>query len=172
MKKAWLLLALLWAVPALAQSTYGTEGNVVNPTIGDATHASGKAGAPGGQIVCGYFAGDTTYRCLHLDTNGNLKVTEGTTANRENWARFSLISNAALATGVADSCGVQDVHAYRHLKLLIRITPSSPTAKLTRIGLQIRTHDNQGTDSTSTYAEYFYGTGPAIGNSPTSAAGP
>jgi hypothetical protein len=70
-----------------------------------------------------------------------------------------LLSKASLAAGVADSNDVPvDVHAYRYLKILVKVTPIGAAVNTTaRLAVQFRECMNNNVDSTSTFAEYQYG---------------
>jgi hypothetical protein len=95
------------------------------------------------------------------DASGNAYVTESTPAMDANLTFASIISNTSLAAGVADSSSVMDTHRMRLGMLLIKCTPLSLTGAdslgITRIGVQIRTHLNGISDSSSTFACYMYG---------------
>lgn len=151
MKKAWMLVFLL-TIPlvAHAQGSSGQEGAKVN-----ASPLGGGAGPPSGPIVCGYFNGDTTYRCLHLDTDGNLKTTD---ADRDRNKIFSklIIGPTLLTSGLADSNSTPETAlSYRHWKLLIKAVNSGGVGTVCRLAVQIRSHLTAASpDSASTFAEY------------------
>lgn len=96
-----------------------------------------------------------------VDGSGNAYVTESAPAMDANLTFASIISSASLAAGAADSSAVLDTHRMRLGMLLIKCTPISITGADSlsgiRLSVQIRTHLNGQTDSSSTFVFYPYG---------------
>lgn len=161
MKKAWMLAGLLWAGVALGQSV-GQEGQKVNPSP-----LGGGARPPDGPIVCGYFSGDTTYRCLHLTTEGYLSIDD---PNRDRTKIFSQqiigIANGgvSLAVGAADSLANPPITAYpwRHWVLFIKAVPGTGTGTVTRLAVNVRAHITATNDSIQTASVYQFADFPAF----------
>ena len=153
MKKWTILVGLLWAGLALAQS-----------------HPSDRQGfrqSLSGTAVSGILRSDSTARLLTTDTNGNLYMQDYARDRDANFLFPSIISNAGLAAGAADSSGVLDTHAMRIGTLLVKAVPTGTgtvdSTVTVDLGIQIRTHlTSSATDSNSTFAWYMYGVSPSL----------
>lgn len=154
MKKAWMLAFLLTIPLVVHAETQGQEGQKVNP------NSIGTAGPPTGTMVCGYFNGDTTYRCLTLTTT-NALITSEASKDRNTVFQQQVIgpqTTPFLVVGGSDSLAVPiTAYPYRHWKLLIKCVSQTGTGQINRLAFQVRTHYNAGTDSSSTFAEYPFG---------------
>jgi hypothetical protein len=116
----------------------------------------------GVSIVGGVNPIDSTSVPFQFDSNGNQKVAEAFPLSDQNLTFASIISNASLALGAADSSAILDTHRMRLGMLLIKAsngttTGTADTTVTTRIAIQIRTHLNGGSDSASTFPIYLYG---------------
>jgi hypothetical protein len=137
MRKAWKLVALLGLL--VAGAVWG-DNNVLN-------HGTYSSNAPTGLKVDG--------------TTGNLAISEQYPAMDANFTFPTIITNVSLAPGAADSSLVLDTHRMRLGTLLIKCTPlnfpAGDSLAAIRIGVQVRTHLQGASDSSSTFAFYMYG---------------
>jgi hypothetical protein len=105
---------------------------------------------------------DTTARLWSGDANGNGSVVEQFPAMDQNLTFASIISNASLALGAADSSAILDTHRMRLGMLLFKCsngttTGTGDTTVAFRVAYQIRTHLNGSSDSSSVFPIYLYG---------------
>lgn len=153
----WVVFATLLFTPqAQAQSLFGGSKGLK----GDRSLA-----AP----IMGQSAVDSVWRILRLTTSRDLTISD-VARDRDNVTLFqNIVSSASLAAGAADSSAVLDTHALRHLKLLLHVTPlatasaANDTGVIVRLAVQFREQLGGLSDSSSTFAEYMYGTQPSLG---------
>lgn len=97
-----------------------------------------------------------------VDATGNAYMVNASPLQDANLTFASIIDNASLALGAADSSAILDTHAMRLGMLLIKAsngttTGTADTTVTWRVAIQIRTHLNGQSDSSSTFAIYQYG---------------
>ena len=103
---------------------------------------------------------------LRTNSTGSLLTQEVAPAMDANLTFSSIINNTSgLALAGADSSEILDTRRMRLGTLLLKGyvsgTGTVDTTVVLRLGIQIRTHLNGGSDSSSTFAIYQYGTVPA-----------
>jgi hypothetical protein len=115
--------------------------------------------------VGGYASSDTTGVIARMSSTGGLSIYDES-RDRDKVTLFeNVVTGTNLAQGAADSNFFAiDVHAYRYLKLLIKITPRTGANTVTRVALQFREQKNNqpASDSSGTFAEYVYQSGPQV----------
>jgi len=146
-------LMVLVALSALAQQTV-TDGVRIR-------------GALNGQLQSGMVRGDSTAKIATLDVSGNAYTREAFPALDQNLTFTNFIDNPGLALGAADSnANPLDTHRMRLGMLLIKAvlggTGTVDTTCVATISVQIRTHLNNQSDSSSVFPIYRYGIVPAM----------
>lgn len=142
--KRWLVIAGLLIASVAHAQTVVQNGNstrgVQQGTLQSVLNYSDSSGVvPGG------------------DVNLHALYTADQSRDRDAVQLFNVMSGTNLAVNAADSSGVLDVHAYRYLKLLIKITPRTGANTVVRVAFQFRECANGSTDSSSVFPEYAYG---------------
>lgn len=150
MKRRWMalaVLALLAAGVVMAQTT--------------AQNGQATRGVQQGALIGGLGYTDSSMQVPGVNPTTHALYSEEQSKDRDYvqyWPPAQVISTASLAAAAGDSTTSPiDVHAYRHLKLLIKCTPIGASVNTTvRLAFQFREHVAQLTDSNSTFAEYLY----------------
>lgn len=116
-----------------------------------------KLGSDGMQrftlLTGGMVATDSSGRAFRVSTDGYQYIIPGYTLDRDNILSQYLTGPTTLAIGASDSSATQDLHAYRHPKLLVTILHSSEsdTKPIARFAFSFREQYEQMTDTTNTH---------------------
>jgi hypothetical protein len=113
-----------------------------------------KTTGPQGQSQGGMVDADTSFRVQRYDGSGNLKVAEAFPPTTANFSQ-QIITDFSIVAAAGCSSNVVNVAGLRHMKLLLKATPVAGVASnMVSLAVQVRTHLNGVSDSSSTFVEY------------------
>lgn len=147
-------LAALLALSISASAAWAAERGHGN-TVGSGQLSGGTLSGPISPTV------GSTFIIVGVNADGSLKIQEASPDRDKVLSLRDWFTSASIAAGAGDSSGVEDVHAYRYLKTLWKVTPIGAAVNTTvRLGVSFRECLDGAVDSTSAFNEYQYGVFP------------
>lgn len=160
-----------WLVVLAALAIYASVAQGADETISGQRWVPSRNRGPAGAPLMATQQADTTAKDVGVTSTGGLRFSDESRDRDFTLGWTQLLTGASLTAGAADSSAITSTYNLRHMVLCIRLTPARGTANIdtvntTRLVVQIRTHANGLSDSSSTFAVYQVGLSPLTGAQP------